>query len=158
MRDAANPLKDPFGYLEKDHKKVSALFKEMGATTPRAVKSRKELTFRLIELVTLHSELEKSVVYPLLEKVPETRERTLEAYEEHKLVEAMLEELEAADAESEAWLAKLTVLKENIEHHVKEEEDHLFKKGRKAIGKDREEQLGRAMERFLAHRGEGVSA
>ncbi|HVG20670.1 MAG TPA: hypothetical protein VNI02_16595, partial [Blastocatellia bacterium] len=50
-------------------------------------------------------------------------------------------ELEASPKDSEQWTAKLTVLKENVEHHVEEEEGEMFKQARSALSKEEVEQL-----------------
>ena len=75
---------------------------------------------------------------------------TLEAFEEHRLVKQLLRELEGLDKSEETWTAKFTVLKENIEHHVEEEEDEMFKKARKVLSEEDAETLGTRMEEAKA--------
>jgi hemerythrin-like domain-containing protein len=94
-----------------------------------------------------HAEIEETIFYPVLEKAEESRDITLEAYEEHRLVKQLLSELEAAPKDDEQWTAKFTVLKENIEHHVEEEEGELFKKARKVLNEQEIEALGTRMEK-----------
>lgn len=149
-------IEDPFKYLEQDHRSVSALFKEMEETTPQETLTREDLCTQLAAMLNEHSELEKNVLYPKLEALKDTHELTLEAYEEHKLVEALLDELAMLNPGSEVWTAKLTVLKENVEHHVREEETQLFKKARAALSKDAQQALAYDMERFLL--GESIPA
>ena len=83
-------------------------------------------------------------------KADETRDITLEAFEEHRLVKQLLGELESLDKGEEKWTAKFTVLKENIEHHVEEEEDEMFKKARKVLSEEDAETLGTRMEKAKA--------
>ncbi len=85
----------------------------------------------------------------------ETREIALEAYEEHRLVKQLLGELEAEPKDSEEWTAKFTVLKENIEHHVEEEEGEMFKKARQALSEEEIEELG---ERLQEAKNQGRAA
>ena len=66
----------------------------------------------------------------------------VEAYEEHALVKRLLEELASAPKDDEQWTAKFTVLKENVEHHVEEEEGEMFQKARKVLSEDEIEELG----------------
>jgi hypothetical protein len=82
----------------------------------------------------------------VLEKADETHEISLEAYEEHKVVKRLLAELEAEPKDTEEWSAKFTVLKENVEHHVEEEEGEMFKKARKVLSEEEIEELGARLE------------
>ena len=81
----------------------------------------------------------------ILKKEKDTEDITREAYEEHKVVKTLLAELDKLNKDDEQWLPKFTVLKENIEHHVEEEEGEMFKEARKAVEKDELEQLGDQM-------------
>ncbi len=58
----------------------------------------------------------------------------------------LLSELDTEAKDDETWTAKFTVLKENIEHHVEEEEGELFKKARKVLSQEEIEELGARME------------
>jgi hemerythrin-like domain-containing protein len=82
----------------------------------------------------------------LLESREETRELTLEAVEEHKVVRRLLSELARMAKDSGQWMAKLTVLRENVEHHVEEEEDELFKLARSALAPEEVEELADDLE------------
>lgn len=128
--------KDPFEPLREDHRKVAALFEKIEATTERAEKGREKLFAELKELLESHSELEESRVYPVLEEPESTHDLSLEAEEEHRVVKLLLTELGEEDHTTEQWTAKFTVLKENVEHHVKEEEEELFPKALKALGEE----------------------
>ena len=74
----------------------------------------------------IHAEIEETIFYPALEKHDETRDITLEGIEEHRIVKELLAELDAMAKDDEVWTAKMTVLKENVEHHVEEEETQLL--------------------------------
>jgi iron-sulfur cluster repair protein YtfE (RIC family) len=131
-----------FALLKADHEKVAGILETIEDTTERAVKGRDELFARLKAELDLHAMIEEEIFYPALEGTDEAREITLEAYEEHRLVKQLLAELEAEPKDTEEWTAKFTVLKENIEHHVEEEEGELFKKARQALSEDEIETLG----------------
>jgi len=133
---------NPFNLLKSDHEKVAGILESIDQTTERAAKGRDELFARLKEELDLHTKIEEEIFYPALEDSKETRDITLEAYEEHSLVKQLLSELEAAPKDTEEWTAKFTVLKENIEHHVEEEEGEMFPKARKALSEDEIETLG----------------
>ena len=137
---------NPFNLLKSDHEKVAGILESIDQTTERAAKGRDELFARLKEELDLHTKIEEEIFYPALEDSKETRDITLEAYEEHSLVKQLLSELEAAPKDTEEWTAKFTVLKENIEHHVEEEEGEMFKKARKVLTDEEAEELGSRME------------
>ncbi len=139
-----------FAVLRKDHRAVEELFKQLEDTTERAEKGRTELFAELKELLDQHTEIEETILYPALEKVELTHDATLEAEEEHNVAKTLLAELEASDPTTEHWTAKLTVLRESIEHHVEEEENELFPQAEKALDQDTlaelEEQLNKEKE------------
>jgi hemerythrin-like domain-containing protein len=137
---------DAFALLKADHKKVAGILDTLDATTERAERGREELFARLKEELDLHARIEEEIFYPALEDEDETRDITLEAYAEHNLVKQLLSELEAEPKDTEEWTAKFTVLKENIEHHVEEEEGEMFKKARKVLSKDEVELLGERLQ------------
>jgi hemerythrin superfamily protein len=137
---------DAFTLLKTDHKTVAGLMEKIDATTERAQKGREELFTQLKTELDIHAEIEEKILYPVLEKADETHEISLEAYEEHKVVKRLLAELEAEPKDTEEWSAKFTVLKENVEHHVEEEEGEMFKKARKVLSEEEIEELGARLE------------
>ena len=137
---------DAFALLKADHEKVAGILETIDGTTERALKGREELFTKLKEELDIHARIEEEIFYPALEDESETREITLEAYEEHRLVKQLLSELEAEPKDTEEWTAKFTVLKENIEHHVEEEEGEMFKKARTVLSKEEAELLGERLQ------------
>ena len=135
-----------FALLKADHEKVAGMLETIENTTERALKGRAELFARLKEELDLHAKIEEEILYPALEEIEETREIALEAYEEHRLVKQLLGELEAEPKNSEEWTAKFTVLKEDIEHHVEEEEGEMFKKAKQALTKEEIDELGERLQ------------
>ena len=134
-----------FTLLKEDHKKVSGLFGQLTETTERASKTRDELFTKLKSELDVHTRIEEEIFYPVLKEADETRDITLEAFEEHRVVKTLLKELDVAEKGTEQWTAKLTVLKENVEHHVEEEEGDMFKKARKVLSDEQVEDLGDRM-------------
>lgn len=135
-----------FTLLKQDHKTVAELMEKIDKTTERALKTREELFTRLQSELEVHAKIEEEIFYPAIESEEETREITLEAFEEHRLVKQLLAELEAMPKDDEQWTAKFTVLKENVEHHVEEEEGEMFTKARKVLSKEDQEVLGTRLE------------
>jgi hemerythrin-like domain-containing protein len=135
-----------FELLKKDHEKVSGILEKLDATTERGVKTREELFTQLKTELDIHAQIEEQILYPVLKEAKETEDITLEAYEEHAVVKRLLAELEALPKDDERWGAKLTVLKENVEHHVEEEEGEMFTGARKVLSKDQIEELGNRLQ------------
>jgi hypothetical protein len=136
-----------FTLLKADHKKVAGILEKIDETTERGVKTREELFTQLKTELDIHTRIEETIFYPALKDADETRDITLEAFEEHKVVKTLLGELESLGKDKEEWTAKFTVLKENIEHHVEEEEGEMFPKARKVLGEEGAETLGTRMEK-----------
>ncbi|HEX8129956.1 MAG TPA: hemerythrin domain-containing protein [Pyrinomonadaceae bacterium] len=137
---------DAITLLKTDHEKVSGIFAKLEETTERAEKTREELFMKLKQELDLHAHIEETIFYPVLKKAEETREITMEGIQEHHVVKTLLRELDAMGVTSETWTAKLKVLKENVEHHVEEEEGEMFKSAREVLSKEQLEELGALME------------
>lgn len=135
-----------YDLLKEDHKKVAGIFEKLEPTTERAVKTREELFNKLHDELEVHTAVEEQIFYPFLKEAAETRDITFEAFEEHHVIKELLKELSTSPKDSEEWTAKLTVLKENVEHHVEEEESEMFKKARKVLTNEQAEELGARME------------
>ncbi len=137
---------DAFTLLKNDHEKVSGIFEKIEETTDRAEKTRTELFAQLKQELDIHAHIEETIFYPALKQEAATREITLEGFEEHHVIKTLLKELEPMEVTSEHWSAKLKVLKENVEHHVEEEENEMFKSARDVLSRDQIEDLGARME------------
>jgi hypothetical protein len=148
---------NPFELLKKDHEKVSSLMKRLEKTTERGVKTRQDLFKQLKDELDVHAHIEETIFYPTLQVEDETEEITREAFEEHRVVKTLLTELEKMSKDDEQWSAKFMVLKENVEHHVEEEEGEMFTKARKALEKEELEELGDEMNEEKKRMMAGVS-
>ncbi|MEX2546779.1 MAG: hemerythrin domain-containing protein [Chloroflexota bacterium] len=151
---------DAITLLKKDHELVKKLLAEGEETTERAEKTRTELFARLKSELQIHERIEEEVLYPALRDNPKSEEIAYEAYEEHHVVDTILEELETTPTDSPEWLAKFTVAKENLEHHIEEEEGELFPKARQILSDDQLERMGARMEEIksLAKQVDGKPA
>ena len=141
---------DAITLLETDHRRLEALLKKGEETTERAVKGRGELLKTLTDALTIHEMIEEKVLYPALEEYPETRAIVLEGFQEHHVADLIAKELEGVSTTDEQWGAKFKVLKENIEHHIKEEEGPMFRSARGVMPGDRLELLGARMAKMKA--------
>ena len=136
---------DAISLLKADHDKVKKMLAEGETTTERGEKTRTELFEKLKGEMLLHERIEEEIFYPALKAHPKAREIVLEGFEEHHVVDEIMGELEATPVTDEKWGAKFTVMKENIEHHIEEEEGEMFKQARQVFDADELEALGARM-------------
>lgn len=121
---------DGLELLEQEHRRFEELLKQGEQTTERAKKGRRELLQKLTAALDAHELMEESVLYPALHSHPEARDVVLEGFEEHHVADLIVKELQDVAEDDEQWGAKFKVLKENIEHHIKEEEGEMFRVAR----------------------------
>ncbi len=140
---------DAIQLLKKDHVTVRALLAELAATTPRGVKTRKELLARIARELKVHTTIEEEIFYPAFKvagKKGDDDKMFFEAKEEHRAAgELVLPDLLGTDPGSENFSGRAKVLKEMIEHHAKEEEKDMFPRARELLSKDELLNLGERM-------------
>lgn len=137
---------DAITLLKDDHANVEKLFKAYEKLGDRALKSKEKTVSGIIKALSVHAAIEEQVFYPAVrEEVKGTVGDVLEAIEEHHIVKWVLSELEHLSPSEESYDAKVTVLIENVRHHVKEEEKELFPQVRKALGRKRLDEIGEAL-------------
>lgn len=137
---------DAIALLKADHDKVKGLLTELESTTERGVKVRAELFSTIKGELTVHEIIEEEIFYPELKAHPKAKDIVLEGYEEHHVVDLLMGELEDLDVADESWGAKAIVMKENIEHHIEEEEGEMFAAARQVFDRDELVQLGERMQ------------
>ena len=136
---------DAITMLKDDHDKVKKLLSELESTTERGVKTREELFATIKGELTVHETIEEEIFYPALKEHPKAKDLVLEGYEEHHVVDTVMAELEGLDVTDETWGAKAKVMKENVEHHIEEEEGEMFKQARQVFDRQELEDLGTQM-------------
>ena len=136
---------DAISLLKADHDLVKSLLADLESTTPRGVKRRTELFARIKQELTVHEVIEEEIFYPELKAHPKAKDIVLEGYEEHHVVDLLLGELAALPVDDETWGAKAIVMKENVEHHIEEEEGEMFKQARAVFDKAELADLGERM-------------
>jgi hypothetical protein len=132
--------------LKEDHVRVKALLAELDRTTERGIKAREGLFATIKGELTVHEIIEEEIFYPELKAHPKAKDIVLEGYQEHHVVDLLMGELERLDVGDETWGAKATVMKENIEHHIEEEEGEMFKSARQVFDRAELLDLGERME------------
>ena len=131
--------------LKKQHREVQGLFKKIEQSGD--ADERRDLLDQVTEALRVHAELEEEVFYPAIREsgAKQAEELVLEALEEHHVVDLVLAEAPDIDPEAENFEAKMTVLRELVEHHIEEEEKEMFKLASR-LGDEEAEELGRRLE------------
>lgn len=141
IRKEQDKLKDNtkiYDILKIEHRDVRKLFKQL-----LDEKQFQENIYSQIKMVLqLHMAGEEKFLYPRLENNSETRIITLESYEEHDLGKKVMHDIDN-NSDRDVKFAKLKVLSETIDMHIKEEEDELFKKAKRVLSDYEERTIAR---------------
>jgi hemerythrin superfamily protein len=137
---------DALKLLKQDHDEVRSLFEKFDDAGPRAHKTKQGIVRKLVEELAKHSAIEEQIFYPAARNLMDDDAPILEGLEEHHVVKWTLSELDGMDPTDERFDAKVTVLKELVLHHAREEERDIFPKIRKALSPADLRDLGEQME------------
>lgn len=119
--------------LTEDHARVRKLFKQFEKSREDATDEEKsELVRQICTELKIHAQLEEELFYPACREALEEEDLLDEAEVEHASGMELIGQLEGMQPGDKLYDAKVTVLAEYVEHHVKEEEKQLFPKARKA--------------------------
>jgi hypothetical protein len=132
--------------LKQDHDEVKSMLSDLESTTERAEKTRAEGLATLKAEIEVHEAIEEEIFYSALKEHPKTKELALEGYEEHHVVDMVMAEIEGVAPSDETWMAKFTVMKENLEHHIEEEEGEMFEQAEQVFDDDELADLGERMQ------------
>ena len=139
---------DALTLMKRDHEAVSSLFKEYEAAGDRAYEKKKDLFETIKAELEIHMDIEETIFYPAVKSIHREalKDEVREADEEHHVVKLLIGEISRMKPEDEQYDAKVTVLRENVEHHVKEEEGEMFPDVKKHLTPETLAQLGEEME------------
>jgi hemerythrin superfamily protein len=132
---------DAIEMLEEQHRDVEDLFDEIEEAEGA---EKREVFAEIADQLVIHSAIEEKHFYPAV-KARQTEDLLRESLEEHLSAKRIIADLLDMKVEDEQFDAKVDVLKELIQHHVKEEEDELFPKVRKLLGQEELEALAQEM-------------
>jgi hemerythrin-like domain-containing protein len=137
---------DAIVLLKDEHKQIKKAFRDFEKAGEKAYAAKGKAVQRIIELLTAHTYIENEVMYPQVrELLPEVEDDVLESYEEHHVADVLVVELAAMKPTDERYTAKTTVLIENVEHHIDEEEKEWFPKVREGLGRKKLQEIGAEM-------------
>ncbi len=131
-----------YSRIKEDHDRARELMKKINDTTNRARKMREELFEEFKIDLWSHHKIEEATFYDQLTQMGDYDE-SLEAKNEHHMVNGMLEELDTMQKDSREWGSKFGAMSELVEHHMDEEEEEFFAIARKEFSREKAEDLGR---------------
>ena len=127
---------DAVEMLKADHKAVKALFNKFAALKDDADADSGDEKMAIVQQIcdslTVHTTIEEEIFYPAVREAIEDKDLMDEALVEHAGAKDLMSQLQEMDAEDDLFDAKVTVLGEQIDHHVKEEKGDMFPKAKKA--------------------------
>jgi iron-sulfur cluster repair protein YtfE (RIC family) len=137
---------DAIVVLKEDHQEIREQFRRFSEAGPNAQAAKGKIVDKIIELLTVHTYIENEVMYPEVRRLlPDLEGDVLESYEEHHVADLLVAELAAMSPDAERFDAKVTVLIENVSHHMDEEEQDWFPKVREGLGRKDLQEIGARM-------------
>jgi hemerythrin superfamily protein len=138
------PKQNAIALLKADHAAVKKLFGQEERATKQDDEKKQSIFDQIRVALTVHATIEEEIFYPAVKKArsEHVKEEVREGYEEHKQIKALLAQIADITPDDETWDMKLKVLKEDVEHHVKDEEDEMFPDAKKFLGEKRLMELG----------------
>jgi hemerythrin superfamily protein len=137
---------DAIQLLKADHREVEALFKTILSEKSSTLAKQRKNIEAVLAALTLHAKIEESIVYPAVYKKTkrdsDQRLEVLEAVEEHGSMKNLMSKIKNAKGRDESLKAKVQVLSEITEHHVKEEEAEFFPEAKKLLGEKKLREIG----------------
>ena len=128
--------KDVCDLLDADHKAVKKMFKDFETLTEskarNAAQQRLDLAREICTELTAHAQVEEEIFYPALRQAIKETDLLAEAEVEHQTAKDLITQIRAAETADEEFDARVKVLSEYIDHHVKEERNEIFPKARAA--------------------------
>ncbi len=133
--------------LETQHRAVDDLFEEFESAGEGAKKTRARLCREIADALAVHAEIEEKIFYPEAKEASDDLEDLLrESVEEHLSVKRLVADILEKGAEDANFEARMKVLKEQVEHHVEEEEGELFPEVKKSCDAETLEDMGDRMQ------------
>jgi iron-sulfur cluster repair protein YtfE (RIC family) len=129
--------------LKAQHAEVKEAFEQY--ENAQAINQKLQLFQKIADALAAHATIEERIFYPAV-YVGELKDQLQEAVEEHLAAKRVIADLLEMSPENEQFDAKMKVLKEEIEHHVEEEEGELFPKVEKAFPEQERVALGDEMQ------------
>lgn len=133
MTAKPNAPTNAIAMLTAEHREVEELFDQYEKLTDRAKVKKKKLADQICTALILHTTIEEEIFYPAMrEAVNEAADKLDEAVVEHAAAKDLIQQIQQMDPDEDLYDAKVKVLSEEVQHHVKEEEKELFPMAKKS--------------------------
>lgn len=142
------PKHDAIALLKSDHATVKKMFAKEGKLTKKDSEKKASLFNQIKAALEVHAAIEEEIFYPAVKQArsEHVKDEVREAYEEHKQIKSLLTQVSSITPADETYDMKIKVLKEDVEHHVKEEEGEMFPDAKRFLGESRLVELGAQLE------------
>ncbi|HVM46097.1 MAG TPA: hemerythrin domain-containing protein [Candidatus Thermoplasmatota archaeon] len=141
---------DAITLLKQDHDRVKEMLRQLEQMPAGQPEQRRALAETIIAELMVHERIEEEIFYPAVAAAGETGEEEVEhSIEEHALVDNIIAQLEAVDLASSDFEGTVRVLKENVFHHIKDEEEKMFPYAKKKLA-GKLDKLGTQMSAYKA--------
>ena len=128
--------KDACDLLDADHRNVKKMFKDyeelIDSRGRNAAQSKMDLARQICMELTVHAQIEEEIFYPAVREAIKETDLLDEAEVEHQSAKELMAQIEAGAEADDMFDAKVKVLGEYVDHHIKEEKNELFVKARAA--------------------------
>jgi hemerythrin superfamily protein len=131
MMNKISSAPDAIALLTQDHKKVKALFEQYEGLGEKAYATKQKVAQQICEELTIHTTIEEEIFYPAARAAIDDDDIMDEADVEHAGAKELIAQIQAMKPDESHYDAKVKVLGEEIDHHVKEEQGEMFPKVRK---------------------------
>lgn len=135
-------------FLKAQHRDVEKLFASIESAGEQAFQTKESFASEVCNKLTLHAQLEEKFLYPVVKTL--NAKQFYEAEEEHDAVKMVIAKLRTAPSRGANFAAKVKVLKELVEHHVKDEENEMFPLLKKELDNAKLEEIGQKMAHFAS--------
>jgi hemerythrin superfamily protein len=135
---------DAIALLKTDHATVKQLFEQEEKLNKRDSEKQAGTFSQIKDALEVHATIEEEIFYPAVKKArsEHVKNEVREGYEEHKQIKTLLAEIASITPADKTYDMKMKVLKEDVEHHVKDEEGEMFPDAKKFLGESRLVELG----------------
>ena len=139
-------MMDAIALLKEDHQTVKSLFAEYFELPAAQPERKRELAEKILQELTVHERIEEEIFYPAFKATgKEAKEEVQHAKEEHLLVDSLIDQLAGVALDDPRFDATFVVLRENVEHHIKDEEEKMLPEAERRFGTSRRQALAREM-------------
>ena len=120
---------DAIALLRADHKRVAALYEQYENT--RSASKKKTIVATICQELSIHAQVEEEIFYPAVKAALKDKEMVPEAQVEHASLKELIAQVKDKEPDGEMFDAKIKVMSEYTNHHVKEEQTEMFPKAQK---------------------------